>query len=146
MKVLDTLPTDFCSLPIIVGDEAMYCTASQSQGAEGTFLTDGRGEPNGDRLEEGEQEEEREGEEGREDGEGEGEEEDLVENIADAILEAAETAWLRFSSSITGQIREVCTSKVRAVCLEVLKRTDDSPLLETAPAGFAYDDDARFLD
>lgn len=130
--MLDELPTDFCSLPIIIKDGALYTTndtaASQPASTE-RFASASTTDPIETREEEQEQEQERGVE-------------DIVADVADAILDAAENAWQRFSSSVTSQVRGVCTSKVRAVCFEVLKRTDEP---ETQ-SSFAYDDDARFLD
>lgn len=166
MKMLETLPTDFCSLPIIIDEGALYggttpgATAAatlrwtaQSPSAEGVDPKSDEDETPGK-----EEEEEEEREEERDDEEDGGD--TLLEELADAVLDAAESAWQRFySSSVNSHVRGFCTSKVRAVCLEVLKRTattttttgddhDDGSRQITSGGVAFYDehDDARFLD
>ncbi|KAI5370725.1 hypothetical protein Slin15195_G015980 [Septoria linicola] len=60
--------------------------------------------------------------------------------LADTILDAAEDVLQRFATSVSSSV----TSKIREVCVEVLKRTEDSS--RHTREAFTYDDDARFLD
>jgi hypothetical protein len=63
----------------------------------------------------------------------------FTDTFTDAIADAAEDMWSRFST--------VVKSKVRQVAIEILRSTDaPTSTAQNTHLSFEYDDDARFLD
>ncbi|KAM3415319.1 hypothetical protein BST61_g8848 [Cercospora zeina] len=124
--MLDIVPTDLCSLPMIIGDGSH---ASADRAAPSSACT-----PNETKTTATEASVAQEISETIE-----GDEADTT--VADVLLERVENAVVNFSSSLANAF----TSKLRDACLTVLKHTESNAVQETADT-YAYDDDARLLD
>ncbi|CAK1354832.1 unnamed protein product [Cercospora beticola] len=126
--MLDIVPTDFCSLPMII-DSGSHATAEQAASSspcpQNKATSTATEAPKTQEL--------------FESSEGHDDEDDAT--VADVILEHVENAVVNFSCSLANAF----TSKLRHACMTVLKHTESSVLQETADT-FPYDDDARFLD